>query len=426
MAFKMKYAIGTSYLPKGTNRRSGIKAAKIRFIVLHDVGNDGYNKKTGRRNGTTARGNINYYKNSPNISASAHTFIDDAEILECIPAVTAATEKAWHVLYNKTVDNQMYGDDANDAAIGVELCYFPEDKARSQKAYDKYVWYCAYLAYYFKLDPTKCFVGHETLDPGRKTDPSNGLKWIGKTTAQCIKDIITEYNECLGKSSTTPKPAASPAKAVSNAQIGTLTVLVDTLNVRSDASFNASVVKTIKKGTTHKVYEQRNGLYRIGDSQWCSAGNKYVSFKAVTATATAVPNSTSSSNHIGTLTVKANSLNVRKSASFDAAIVKVIKNGESYKVYEEKNGLYRIGDNQWCSANSKYVSFKKASSHIGTIKVLCDSLNVRKDASFSAGIVKVIKKNESYKVYAEKNGMYNLGGSQWCSANSKYVKFTKA
>lgn len=423
MAFKKKYAIGTSYLPKGTKRRSGIKAAKIRFIVLHDVGNDGYNKNTGRRNGTTARGNINYYKNSPNISASAHTFIDDKEILECIPAVTGTPEKAWHVLYNKTIDNQLYGDDANDAAIGVELCYYPEDKARSLEAYKKYIWYCAYLAYYFKLDPKKCFVGHEKLDPGRKVDPSNGLKWIGKTTAQCIQDIIAEYNACLGKGNS--PVVSTPNPAPSTTQIGTITVKVDSLNVRSDASFSASVVKTIKKGTTHKVYEKRNGLYRIGNGQWCSAGDKYVTFTAV-STAPAKTTSTSSSNHIGTLTVKVNSLNVRASASFSAKVVKVIKKGETYKVYEKKNGLYRIGNNQWCSAGESYVFYKANSSHIGVIKVICDSLNVRKSASFSAPVVQVIKKNESYKVLEEKNGMYRIAKDGWCSANSKYVKFTKA
>lgn len=264
MTFKMKFPVETDYLPKGTKRRSGTKAAKIKFVVLHDVGNDGYNKTTKRKNGTTAKNNISYYRNSPTISASAHTFIDDKEILECIPAVTGTPEKAWHVLYNKKLDNTIYGADSNDAAIGVELCYYPEDKVRSLKAYEKYVWYCAYLAYYFKLDPKKCFIGHEKIDPGRKVDPSNGLKWIGKTTNSCIQDIIKEYNECLGKAAPTT--------------IGVAKVLVPTLNVRKSHDTNSDIVKTIKKNESYKVYEENNGMYRIGKDMWCSTNKKNVAF----------------------------------------------------------------------------------------------------------------------------------------------------
>lgn len=268
--FKMKYAIEKDYLPKGTNRRGGRLISKVKFIVLHDVGNDGYNKATGRKNGTTARNNISYYRSTPTISASAHTFIDDKEILECIPAVTGAPEKAWHVIYNKPKDNQLFGADSNDAAIGVELCYYPEDKARSQKAYDKYVWYCAYLAYKFGLDPAKCFVGHETLDPGRKTDPSNGLKYIGKTTAQCIQDIIAEYKACTGQST-----ATSSIKE----HIGIATVLVKDLNVRKGDNVSAPVLKVVHKNEAYKVYEIGKWGYRVSTDGWISKGSSYTSYK---------------------------------------------------------------------------------------------------------------------------------------------------
>lgn len=198
MNFKMKYEIKQDLLPVvKVGRRQGILMPRVRFIVLHDVGNDGYSKKTGRRNGTTAKNNISYYKNTKDVQASAHSFIDDIEILECIPATTGKPEKAWHVMYDKPLDNQMFGDDANDIAIGVELCYFPEDKARAQKAYDKYVWYVAYLIHYYKLPLNDCLIGHEHLDPGRKSDPTNGIKHIGKTYNQLVSDIKREYNECI-------------------------------------------------------------------------------------------------------------------------------------------------------------------------------------------------------------------------------------
>ena len=188
MAFKMKYVIEKDYINIGTLRRSGIKitGGKPRFGVLHDTGNPQ----------STAKGNVSYYKNSANtMSASAHTFIDDKHIIECIPMTTGTPEKAWHVIYDKPLDNQMFGDDANDIAVGIELCF--GTNINFEEAYKRYLWYSAYCAYKFGYSPTK-YVGHHILDPQRKTDPVNALKRYGKTYEQLLKDIVDEYNECLG------------------------------------------------------------------------------------------------------------------------------------------------------------------------------------------------------------------------------------
>ena len=104
-------------LPIGT-RRNGeklhTKNGKPSFAVIHDTGNPN----------TTAQDNVNYYKNTYNISwsqvASAHIFVDDKEAIICIPV----TECAWHVMLNTPVDNKWYGMDADYAAFGVEACYF--------------------------------------------------------------------------------------------------------------------------------------------------------------------------------------------------------------------------------------------------------------------------------------------------------------
>ena len=73
---------------------------------------------------STAQQNVNYYRNTYNISwsqvASAHIFVDDKEAIICIPV----TECAWHVMLNTTIDNAWYGADADYAAFGVEGCYF--------------------------------------------------------------------------------------------------------------------------------------------------------------------------------------------------------------------------------------------------------------------------------------------------------------
>lgn len=164
------------YIKVGTKRRSGLKSTGTKFIVAHDTGNAK----------STARNNVDYYKRTANeMSASAHLFVDDKECVECIPL----NEKAWHVLYEKPQDNRLFGYDANDAAIGVELCYFPNDKQRSMKSYDNYVLVIANLCRKYNLNPFKHIVGHSKLDPGRKTDPENAFKHIGKTFESFIKDV---------------------------------------------------------------------------------------------------------------------------------------------------------------------------------------------------------------------------------------------
>jgi N-acetylmuramoyl-L-alanine amidase len=183
MSFKMKFTIKKAYLPKG-KRRPGVYV-KPCFGVLHDTGNEG----------STAANNVKYYSNTPNdpTSASAHTFIDDKEIIECVPLTLDRAERAHHVRYNVPQDNHLFGDDANDIGAGVELCW--GGKINFNEAYKRYVWYCAYVSYVFKFNPNR-WIGHEKLDPGRKTDPTNALKKFGKTYAQLLKDIIAEYNEC--------------------------------------------------------------------------------------------------------------------------------------------------------------------------------------------------------------------------------------
>lgn len=197
MAFKQKYDILKDYLPAGTKRRPGGKI-QVRFIVAHDSGNPG----------STAKGNINYYRNTPTIAASAQIFNDDKEIRECIPALTGTPERAYHVIYDVTTDNKMFGDDANDIAIGVEYCW--GGKINATESYKRYVWVLAYLCYKFGLDPARDIVGHDTLDPKRKIDPTNGLKKsVGLTFAKLISDVKAEYKECTG---TVAKPQPASVK----------------------------------------------------------------------------------------------------------------------------------------------------------------------------------------------------------------------
>lgn len=184
--FEMKYPIRKKYLTKGSKKRPGNRITP-QFVVAHDTGNPG----------STANGNVSYYTNVQNeLSASAHLFVDDKEIIECVPALTSNPERAYHVVYNTPKDNLLFGDDANDIAIGVELCF--GGKVNNEEAYKRYVWVIAYICYKFDMDPSKDIVSHKILDPGRKIDPDNGLSKMGKTYAQLKRDIVAEYNACIG------------------------------------------------------------------------------------------------------------------------------------------------------------------------------------------------------------------------------------
>jgi N-acetylmuramoyl-L-alanine amidase len=173
----MKYTITRDYIDFG-NARSGQKLGDVKFIVSHDTGNPG----------SSAYGNRNYFENVQP-SASAHTFIDDKHILEIIPL----DEKSWHVRYNVSKDNSLYGDDANDAAIGVELCW--GGRINFNEAYKRYVWYHAYLVDKYDLDIFEDIVAHSTLDPARRTDPQNALHRYNISWEEFLKDVNASYKK---------------------------------------------------------------------------------------------------------------------------------------------------------------------------------------------------------------------------------------
>lgn len=157
-------------------------------IVAHDTGNPG----------STAWQNVRYYENSKDtMSASAHLFCDDKDIIECIPALSTTPEKAWHVIYNVENDNEIYGDDANDVCIGVEWCY--GGQISIVESYKRYVYTMAYICDKYNIDPITKIYGHYALDPRRKTDPLTPLKLMGKSIQALRNDVYKEMQECRSR-----------------------------------------------------------------------------------------------------------------------------------------------------------------------------------------------------------------------------------
>lgn len=63
------------------------------------------------------------------------------------------------------------------------------------------------------------------------------------------------------------------------------------------------------------------------------------------------------SRGIGYLIVKVDDLNIRTDASFSSKVDKIADKDDRYTVYDKKNGLYKVGGNQWVSAGEAFVTY---------------------------------------------------------------------
>lgn len=257
----MRYPVTARWLSAPSLRRSGRALFPgVKFVVAHDTGNEG----------STAAANVAYYERSRDEEqASAHLFVDDREIVECIPALTAPPEKAWHVQRAARWDDEHYGADADDAAIGVEYCFGPAIDA--DEAYRRYVWVIAYACHLHGLDPSTSVVGHFFLDPARRTDPCTGLARSRRTYDGLLRDVCGEHTACRG---------LVPASAF-QATPGVVTAIAR-LNLRKGRpDRRAEVARVVPAGTTlyydgwDLAGEPVNGnarWYRDRDGNWFWSG----------------------------------------------------------------------------------------------------------------------------------------------------------
>ncbi|ASS66537.1 N-acetylmuramoyl-L-alanine amidase [Paenibacillus sp. RUD330] len=179
-----KYQIERRYINKRPNVRPGIRlvTGSPAFLVAHDTGNPG----------ASAENHFSYFNTQTDRSASAQVFIDDKRILEILPAGTGPdpAEQAFHVIRNVTTDNELFGYDANHAALGIELCY--GGTINFAAAYARLVWYFAMCCTKWNKTPSTHIVSHKQLDPARKSDIDQALATGGKTLGDLIRDVTTE------------------------------------------------------------------------------------------------------------------------------------------------------------------------------------------------------------------------------------------
>lgn len=112
-------------------------------------------------------------------------------------------------------------------------------------------------------------------------------------------------------------------------------------------------------------------------------------------------NTTTSSSYkriVGTIEILADSLNVRKDADFNSAVVTTLKKGQKVSVMAIQNGLYMIKEGQWHSAGEKYVKYTETKEDV--YEVTADTLNVRSGRGAEHAKVGTLKKGDRVAIWS--------------------------
>ena len=193
------------------------------------------------------------------------------------------------------------------------------------------------------------YISAATAEPGSSSDPVVTESYMKQELAKLQSEITALKSQINNGGSTGGNTGSSTGS------IGTGVVdIKGGLNIRSSASWSASVLKTIADGTTVTVNEESNGWYKItaeGVTGWVA--KDYI--KIVSSSS-----SGGSSNGAATLgvgTVTASSLNVRSGASTSASIIGSLTKGTTVTLLEKSGDWYKIkygSTTGWVSAS--YIS----------------------------------------------------------------------
>ena len=133
--------------------RPGSRLLSVRKLVIHYVANAG----------TTAKQNRNFFemrKTGKHGYGSAHYFVDDTEIIQCIPD----NEIAYHVGAAKYTDYGLsISSYPNARTIGIEFCHPDETGKPNYATYKRLVELCKKLCCRYKLDPMNDITTHNAI-----------------------------------------------------------------------------------------------------------------------------------------------------------------------------------------------------------------------------------------------------------------------
>lgn len=239
--------INNMYQCNKANYGSARSADRIKYIVLHYTAN-----KTD-----TAKANAMYFKNNQ-VKASAHYFVDDAEIYQSVEDL----KTAWAVGggrwsdCNSTGGGTMYGKITNSNSISIEMC--SKDGAITEATQKNAVELTKRLMATYNI-PIENVYRHFDVNgkhcPGWDGWWNNGFtKWIA------FKNLV------VGK---TEKPVEQTTYKVK--------IIADVLNIRSGAGTTYPKVGTVTKDQVYTIIQTDGtwGKLKSG-AGWISVSTKYV------------------------------------------------------------------------------------------------------------------------------------------------------
>lgn len=247
----MSYKIYEQWLTPNKYSRPQTKVHSVKGIVIHWVANPN----------STAKGNIAFFesrKNGGKGYGSAHEFIDlDGSVWKCIPE----DEMAYHV-GSKTYTSQALSELSsypNNCTYGIECTHVDWNGSMTDATYNTLVDRVADLCKTFNLNPSQDLWLHREI-----------VGW--KDCHRWFVNNPTEW-EKFKKLVSNKMANVSELK-----KIGEIEVLVPVLNIRESDSFSSKDVGNLYQGKVYPVYDESNGLYKLGLNEWTSASSKYVKF----------------------------------------------------------------------------------------------------------------------------------------------------
>lgn len=299
------------------------KITAIRKIVIHWTANFG----------ATANGHYNYFNTLKGRYASAHFFVDKNEALCIIPL----NEIAYHANDGSYKGIAELKPNANFLSVGIEMCV-EKDGSFHPDTIAGTIAVAVELCKRYKLDPMTDIVRH--YDVTHKNCPA---PWVKNSTP--FNNFKKAVDSLVNKKVEAPKPVTpAPSKPVEKPK-----------------------THTVEEGETYYAIAKKYGMdvnVLMGYNPRVKASDLKVGdvihlipVPEVKPTPTPTPTKPVAEKAIGNVVIETASLNIRKDANLDASVVGQALKGAKFPVYEQKNGMLRIGVGKWISAHADYSKY---------------------------------------------------------------------
>jgi N-acetylmuramoyl-L-alanine amidase CwlA len=267
------YAIKEELITPNKYSRPQTSLKKVLGIVIHWTANE--------NRGADARANIRFFENRKlgrTGYGSAHYFVDDKNIIRCIPE----DEVAYHVGAT-SYKTSRFGSYPNATMIGIEMCVNADGDF--EKVYEQTIELTRYLCKKYNLNPDNDVVRH--FDVTGKNCPAmfTSNHWGKINNAYAVKYGLGnnadkawstfKQNVKSIKASTSSSYSYDTSKGIGTVRV---TYAKDTINIRKGSSFDSPVAKVAVYDDVFYVYGEENGMYNVGGGLWITAGESYVSF----------------------------------------------------------------------------------------------------------------------------------------------------